>query len=206
MTDRLIITGGSDGLVGVSYRPDDAEACGAPVSFVSPRSGDDLADLTWYLEKYLSAPCALYAKKGAAIEGKLKDWGEALFDAVFASGPPRDAYQRARGSQAELVIRSEAAAFLALPWELIKDPDRPSPLALDLRGISRSCELTGSLIGVPPGEALQGLMVISRPAGLKDMSFPHKTGPLLWPREGDWAWATAFFVGSTMRMGTAVGT
>jgi hypothetical protein len=100
MPDRLIVSGLPDGRAGVSYRPegvDDAEAYGEPSPFVSPLSAEDLADLTWYLERYLLAPYALYAEKGAAIEGKLKSWGEALFDPLFGLGrPARDAYQRAR--------------------------------------------------------------------------------------------------------------
>ncbi len=154
MTDRLIVSGLPDGRVGVSYRPagvEDAEAYGEPVSFVSPLSAQDLAELTWYLERYLLAPFAVYAEKGAAIEGKLKTWGEALFAPLFGAGKPRDAYVQARQHQAELVIHSAVPEFLALPWELLKDPDRPTPLALDLRGISRSCPMSGPLIGRRPG-------------------------------------------------------
>ena len=153
MTDRLIVSGLPDGRVQVSYRPagvEDAEAYGEPLPFVSPLSAEDLADLTWYLERYLLAPYALYAEKGAAIEGKLRAWGEALFQPLFGQGKPRDAYQRAREHAAELVIRSRAPGFLALPWELLKDPDRPTPLALDLRGIGRSCPMTGPLIADRP--------------------------------------------------------
>ena len=94
------------------------------------------------LERYLMAPFAQYAERGAAIEGKLRDWGEALFNALFGPGlPGRDAYLQARERKAELVIQSagagEAVGFLSLPWELLTDPDRPTPLALDLAGISR---------------------------------------------------------------------
>jgi hypothetical protein len=76
------------------------------------------------------------------------------------------------------VIRSGAPGFLALPWELLKDPDRPTPLALDLRGISRSCPMQGPLIAVPPGEELRVLMVIARPAGLVDVDFQMVARPL----------------------------
>lgn len=182
MTDRLIISGLSAGRVGVSYRrggEDVAQAEGEPVAFAAPLSAEDLADLAWYLERYLLAPYALYAERGAAVEARLKDWGEALFAALFAPGmAARDAYQRAREAEAELVIRSADAAFLALPSELMKDPDRPAPLALDLRGISRSSDVTGPLIDAPQGDALRVLMVISRPSGLDDVDFQMVARPL----------------------------
>ena len=86
MTDRLIVTGLPEGRVGVSYRragEDEAQAAGEPVPFASPLTDNDLADFTWYLERYLTAPYAVYAERGAAIEAQLARWGEALFSAVF---------------------------------------------------------------------------------------------------------------------------
>jgi hypothetical protein len=63
-----------------------------------------------------------------------------VFGALFGSGPARDAYVRlrARATRTRLVIRSSSPALLGLPWELMRDPDRPTPLALDLAGMSRS--------------------------------------------------------------------
>ena len=49
------------------------------------------------------------------------------------SSPGRDAYVKAREKgPLELWISSSSAVFPDLPWELLKDPDRPAPLALEL--------------------------------------------------------------------------
>lgn len=190
MSDRLIVTGvfdGSEGAsagrVNVTYkreREDDGQGSG-DFELVSPISATDLADLTWYLERYLLAPYAVYAERGAAVEAKLKGWGEALFGALFGRGrPARDAYVRAREGMgaAELVIHSASPEFLSLPWELLKDPERSTPLALDLAGISRRCQVMGQLIAVPKGQELRVLMVISRPSGLSDVDFQMVARPL----------------------------
>jgi len=178
----LLVTGHPDGRVSVSYRQsgeDNPQAYGEPTAFESPLSGQDLSDLSWYLERYLLAPYALYAEKGGAIEGRLSEWGEALFEPLFGRGrPARDAYQQARTRTAELVIHSADPAFLSLPWELLKDPERPTPLALDLRGISRNVSVAGPLIEVPGGDELRVLMVISRPSGLNDVDFQMVARPL----------------------------
>ena len=69
-------------------------------------------------------------------------WGQAVFGAVFGAGPARDAYQRMRARPAgvQVVFRSGAAPWLGLPWELMRDPARDLPLALDagVAGIDRS--------------------------------------------------------------------
>ena len=36
------------------------------------------------------------------------------------------------------MFRSSSPGLLGLPWELMRDPELPTPLALDLAGMSRS--------------------------------------------------------------------
>ena len=97
-----------------------------------------------------------------------------MFAAVFGSGSARDAYMRtrARGSAAHVVFRSESPRLLGLPWELMSDPERRTPLALDLAGLDRSlpgAELLDTFRAA--GERLRVLMVISRPAGAEDVGY-----------------------------------
>ena len=79
------------------------------------------------------------------MAARLKEWGEAVFGALFDSGPARDAYVRVRERKAgaEVVLRSSSPAVLGLPWELLADPARPTPLALDLVGVTRSLPAEG---------------------------------------------------------------
>jgi hypothetical protein len=70
------------------------------------------------------------------VARSLAGWGQAVFEAVFGSGAARDAYVRlrARGRGLELVFRSSSATLLGLPWELLRDPGRPTPLAWSCGG------------------------------------------------------------------------
>jgi hypothetical protein len=72
----------------------------------------------------------------------------------------------------QVVVRSGEAPLLGLPWELMRDPDRSLPLALDagVAGIDRalaSAELGASF--EVAGGRLRVLIVISRPAGRADV-------------------------------------
>nr|WP_321483309.1 tetratricopeptide repeat protein [uncultured Cohaesibacter sp.] len=180
--NRLIASQLPDKRVQVSYRragEEETQFVGDAMDFEFPLSDRNLEDLRWYLEDYLIAPYAVYEERGRAIEGKLAGWGEALFNLLFKQGlPARDAYLTARETDTELIITSEYPEFLALPWELIKDPERDSPLALSLCGIRRGCKTSSPLTSVPSGEVLRVLMVISRPSGLDDIDYQMIARPL----------------------------
>jgi hypothetical protein len=61
------------------------------------------------------------------------------------------------------LLRSASPGFLSLPWELLQDPQRPTPLALELSAIDRTLVAAGAAAAVPPGPELRVLMVIARP-------------------------------------------
>ena len=158
------------------------EPAGEPAAFVSPLTPQDLKDLRWYLEDYLVAPFAVYEERGKAIEGKLAGWGEALFAALFGEGAAgRDTYNRAReaSAAAELLLASHSAEFLGLPWELLRDPRRATPLALDFASIDRTLPAEGMAAETVAGEVLRVLMVIARPAGVEDVGYQMIARPLL---------------------------
>jgi tetratricopeptide (TPR) repeat protein len=185
VADRLLVDVSADGLVSVSSQLDGGlpDAPGdAPVELAIPLDAEALEDLRWYLEDYLIAPFGVYSDRGDQIAGRLSDWGTALFDAVFGTGPGRDVYTtlRARTATTELIVRSPLPAVLGLPWELLRDPARPTPLALDLAGMSRS--LPGEGLPAPQqaaGELLRVLMVIARPRGADDVGYRMVARPLL---------------------------
>jgi tetratricopeptide (TPR) repeat protein len=183
MTHRLIVEERSDGRVAVALRRSGQsfpEAAGDPVIFNSPFGAAEREDIRWYLEDYLIAPYAVYEERGRTIEAHLPEWGKALFESVFGTGKPgHDAYLKSREGQAELVIMSRSPAFLSLPWELLRDPKRATPLALDLAAIDRTLVIEGAAASVPPGETLRVLMVIARPSGLKDVGYQMIARPLV---------------------------
>jgi tetratricopeptide (TPR) repeat protein len=156
------------------------DEAGAAVAFVSPFTAAAREDLRWYLESYLGAPYAVYEARGQAIQERLRGWGEALFEGVFGAGKPgHDLYLQAREGQAELALTSRSPGFLGLPWELLKDPERDTPLALAMTAFDRTISAAGAATPVPPGDTLRVLMVIARPAGLQDVGYQMVARPLL---------------------------
>jgi hypothetical protein len=181
MPDRLLVEE-ADGRVRVSLRRADqvGDEARAAVAFTSPFAPAAREDLRWYLESYLSVPYAVYETRGQAIQERLRGWGETLFDEVFGAGKPgRDLYLQAREGQAELALTSRSPGFLGLPWELLKDPERDTPLALAMTAFDRTISVAGAATPVPPGDELRVLMVIARPSGPRDVGYQMVARPLL---------------------------
>jgi tetratricopeptide (TPR) repeat protein len=187
VTDRLVVDVTPDGRLSVSvwlegeFLP--SQPVAPPQEFVSPLDGEVLEEIRWYLEDYLRAPYGVYADRGTRVAEELPRWGRALFTSALGAGAARDAYLRVRARErvgSEIVFRSAAASFLALPWELLRDPDRPAPLVLDGFAVSRSLP-TGGLADVfrVGGELLRVLMVISRPLAPDDVGYRTVARPLL---------------------------
>jgi tetratricopeptide (TPR) repeat protein len=186
VTDRLLVDLDADRQVSVSTWLDGelpGSAVDAAVPLRWPLDGEALDDLRWYLEDYLRAPYGVYDDRGSEVARALKAWGVEVFDAVFGSGAARDAYVKARarsGVGTEIVFRSASAELLGLPWELLRDPGRPTPLALDLVGVTRSLPTSALREAFAvAGERLRVLMVISRPAGTADVGYRMVARPLL---------------------------
>lgn len=179
MVDRLLVDLAEDGLVTVSTWPEG----GLPETVSQtelewPLDDAVLEDLRWYLEDYLRAPFGVYEDRGPQVRGRLAGWGRAVFAAVFASGPAREAYTQARSVAMELVFRSASPRQLGLPWELMRD--QSGPVALGMAGVNRSlpdAELAKTVL--IPGGRLRLLIVISRPAGKGDVRYRMVARPLL---------------------------
>ncbi|MFG2346140.1 CHAT domain-containing protein, partial [Streptomyces phaeochromogenes] len=186
MAERLLLDVDEDGRVSVSaWRAGEAlpNRAGDPVPLVWPLDGPALEELRWYLEDYLRAPFGVYGERGPRVEAQFPKWGAQVFEAVFGSGPARDAYTRARarGGPVEIVVRSGAAEYLGLPWELMADPERPTPIALDDQVVVSRSLPTAALgdVFTVGGSRLRVLMVISRPSGTADVGYQMIARPLL---------------------------
>jgi tetratricopeptide (TPR) repeat protein len=177
--DRLLVDLGGDGQVRVSSWSEDGRAEEMSLQPLEwPLDADELEDLRWYLEDYLSAPFGVWEDRGPVVQGKLAGWGEQVFESLFGGSSARDAYLRARDRGLQVVFRSAEPGLLALPWELMRD--EAGPVALAKEGISRSLPATGSMGTLEvPGERLRVLMVIARPAGTDDVGHQMVARPLL---------------------------
>ncbi|MEU9893338.1 tetratricopeptide repeat protein [Streptomyces phaeochromogenes] len=186
MAERLLLDVDEDGRVSVSaWRAGETlpDRVGDPIPLVWPLDGPALEELRWYLEDYLRAPFGVYGERGPRVEAQFPKWGAQVFEAVFGSGPARDAYTRARarGGPVEIVVRSGTAQHLGLPWELMADPERPTPIALDDQVVVSRSLPTAALGNVftVGGSRLRVLMVISRPSGTADVGYQMIARPLL---------------------------
>lgn len=183
--DRLFVNLGADGRVSVSTELDGEypSQVSEPTELSWPMNVDELENLRWYLEDYLEAPFGVYEQRGEQVANQLSEWGRRVFDVVFGVGPARDAYvtlrTRATGSAAEIVFQSAVPGWLALPWELLRDPHCRLPLALETITISRSLTGQRAPSGAATGERLRVLMVISRPKGAGDVGYRMIARPLL---------------------------
>ena len=184
MTDQLLVDIDQLARVSVRARHGDvvSDVAGAPFELQWPLERGDLEELRWYLEDYLRAPYGADGARGLRIAEALRHWGRSVFASVFGAGAAHDAYLRARAGcvPLEVVIRSSSTGVLGLPWELMRDPERQSPVALDLVGISRA--LSGEPLREPvavESDVLRVLMVISRPAGRRDVGYRMVARPLV---------------------------
>jgi tetratricopeptide (TPR) repeat protein len=179
VADRLLVDLGADGQAVVSSWPDGGlpeEVSRAALAW--PLDADALEDLRWYLEDYLRAPFGVWEDRGPAVQARLAGWGDLVFGSVFGAGPARDEYQRARDGGLEVVFRSAEPGLLGLPWELMRDG--AGPVALGEGGVSRSLPVAGGAGTLEvAGGRLRVLMVISRPAGTRDVGYQMVARPLL---------------------------
>ncbi|MBE9210660.1 tetratricopeptide repeat protein [Nostoc sp. LEGE 06077] len=154
------------------------------VTFQQPFDEENAAELRWYLEDYLKFPYGIFPDNAVKIEQKLQHWGQELFELVFRSTEKgREFFQEATREgldNCELVIISDNAEVLNLPWELLYSPDYQF-LAPSLAGMYRSLSSQGVKAPLPamPDDQLNILLVIARPYDQQDVGFKTIARPLL---------------------------
>ncbi|MER7701476.1 tetratricopeptide repeat protein [Kitasatospora sp. NPDC097605] len=180
----------ADGRMSVTEWPpgDEVPAPAVDAGWLRRPLGDPALDsLRWYLEDHLRTPFGAYGERGPHTARQLPGWGARMFAALFGDGPARDSYLRARararvrGGALEIVLRSDSAPLLALPWDLAADPDRPFPPALDDMTVIRSPAAADprDAVTVADGSPLRVLLVVTRAGGPGDSTRPTVALPLL---------------------------
>ena len=134
-------------------------------------------DIRWYLETYLQYPLDPADKRAARVEALMADLGERLFRAVFEAD--RDAFKLWARLQADLnATRIEVAGdhprAWTLPWELLRDPDTETYLALHAQAFVRVHLGPAREVRLPQtaaGEPIRILLVIARPGLEADVPY-----------------------------------
>lgn len=141
------------------------------LDFLSPLSEEDQKDILWYLEVYgVSYTTEVDDQRAARIGERLKEWGAALFNAVFQNRAAERIFNNFQDEEEErlLTINASHPAILSLPWELLRDPEG-TYLLHDNPRISIRRRLAGAGGGRRPfkvqvKDRLRLLFVVSRPS------------------------------------------
>ena len=103
-----------------------------PITISDPFTPQEEQELEWYFEEWLIYPMLdqVKAKRAAA---SVKEYGEKLFDQIFADRKVYSEYDQLKDdlSQLKIEIISKTPEFQGLHWEALKHPDLPRPLAVD---------------------------------------------------------------------------
>ncbi len=142
-------------------------------------------ELRWYMEDYLQRADSVEEVQVEQVETWMKQRGEELYNKVLAANLDTQAIWFAvREQLADLRIEittgiTEAAS---IPWELMRDPQSDSAIALRARAFVRvQSDPSISFVPVPPSEdaRLRLLYVVCRPGGRDDVELRAVANRLL---------------------------
>lgn len=177
---RLVVNSKDDGYIARWIEPDAQESELFPLTL--PLTADDMDELRWYLETYYQFPGAGDHARAEGIESKLKDWGRALFNAVFDTSEGTNVY-RTLMDEADadepclLTIGATDPKILNQPWEMMRDRRGP----LTFQGVTIRRQLQGS--GRPRRHRLslplRVLLIVSRPSDIGFIDPRNSIAPML---------------------------
>ena len=132
-------------------------------------------DLRWYLEDYLQKADSTTDEHVQQVEAMLHDRGVELYEKILEGN--RDAqrvFDRVLDELAELRIEiaTEITEAAAIPWELMREPQSDSPIALRVQAFIRvQSNPNLSFVHVPPSDdgRVRLLYVVCRPSGTHDV-------------------------------------
>ena len=135
----------------------------------------DQRDLAWYVEEYAEYPFEPHPQRAARIEARMRALGSELFNTLFASNTRTlrlwaKVAEHLADLRVEIVTDAEGAT--ALPWELLRDPDTDTVLALHAKAFVRAApEVPRQALVLAQQPVIRILLVICRPAGGDDVPF-----------------------------------
>ncbi|HEY0782338.1 MAG TPA: hypothetical protein VGE98_07790, partial [Thermoanaerobaculia bacterium] len=136
--------GAGEHLVEISVEGDGPRRTGE-VRFAFALARQDEENLRWYLEESLLYP---QEPRGVVerIERRIAEIGEELFRKIFDNDTAAhrcwsDVADRLNELRVEIVTTAEGAA--ALPWELLREPETKTALALAVRAFVRALPEAG---------------------------------------------------------------
>jgi len=159
----------------VELHTDDGRRQDVSGEFPFTMTDADHADLRWYLEDYLGSPFEPEQKMAGRIEARMQEIGEELFNALFTSQDGQFLWGKIRENLdgVRVEIASDIQDATTVPWELLREPNAESPLAVAVREFVRSHTHTKQTALEAPHDDLpiRVLLVICRPGKHRDVPF-----------------------------------
>jgi tetratricopeptide (TPR) repeat protein len=148
-------------------------------------SPQDRERIRWYLEDFLLEFCQQPAPQIARrVEALMAESGETLFRRIFEGSPASIklwAVVEPHLSSTRIEVTTDIAQAATIPWELIRDPDTKTVLALSAQAFVRSQRGARLTLALRKAEAerVRILLVICRPKGGEDVPFRSVAGRLV---------------------------
>ena len=142
-------------------------------------------DLRWYLEDYLIYPESSEDVQVAQIEQMMRTRGEELYKKLLVDNP--DTQQlwypvRRQLATLRIEISTGIAEAASIPWELMRDPQSDSALAVRVQAFVRvHSQPNIPFVPVPPSKdgRIRLLYVVCRPNGIQDVALRAVANRLL---------------------------
>jgi tetratricopeptide (TPR) repeat protein len=142
-------------------------------------------DLRWYMEDYLTRAESVEEVQVNQIEDWMKRRGEELYSKVLAADQGTQAVWfavREQLADLRVEITTGVAEAASIPWELMRDPQSDSAIALRVQSFVRvQSNPNLSFVPVPPADdgRLRLLYVVCRPGGRNDVELRAVANRLL---------------------------
>lgn len=143
--------------------------------------------LEWYFERWLERPYVkAYGLRAETARQSIRDYGEALFDQVFADRRAYKGYADLREHLEQVQIEIEGSpAFQALHWEALREPlDEPTDSSRPNLPLSVDCMMLRKLgkagsVRVDESPVVNLLVVVARPGEENDVGYRTIARPLI---------------------------
>ena len=150
-----------------------------PVAFQNPLANSDYEEINWYLGDYLDNPFGAAPARAEAVETGLRNLGRALFQATFRGNEESfRLYSEATSAglaECTLSIISEQPEFLALPWELMNEPDAGYP-ATQMASVARRLDQASPPVPQEQASAPQFNVLLVSPMPVSPTSVVEGSG------------------------------
>ncbi|MCO5214004.1 MAG: CHAT domain-containing protein [Caldilinea sp.] len=156
-------------------------------------TAQEQSELRWYMEDYLQRADTVEAVTVAQIEAMMRARGEELYRLVLAANLDTQAIWfaiREHLADLRIEVTTGVAEAASIPWELMRDPQSDSPIALRVKAfVRKQSNPSLSFVGVPPLDdgRIRLLYVVCRPGGTQDVGLRAVFNRLLQELGGDLA-------------------